>query len=341
MNNQEIQDKLTRLSRAICCNKPKIVDELPEGTIGGGFVIFEDELYFWDGDSWEAVGGGSGGSVWGAITGTLSDQLDLQSELDNKQDLLISGTNIVTINGYDLLNSGDYSFDLPSGLGELDEGNGIGWRLVGRNPANYGNIGNGAVDFSHTIGPYNTGALGLNSVAFGYGTRATNNDAMVWGKGNLASGENATAWGLTSTASGYCSTAFGRNSTASGISSVAIGYFCNALAAGSFSSGRRNTANSFASTVIGNYATVASGQNLTSFVSTDELFKIGNGSTYGVTSDAFTIYKNAVQKVGGITATDASALTPQAGMIAYVTSTNGTFVTTGFWKYQGGAWSPF
>ena len=58
MNNQEIQDKLTRLSRAICCNKPKIVDELPEGNSGNGFVVFEDELYYWDGDEWVVVGGG-------------------------------------------------------------------------------------------------------------------------------------------------------------------------------------------------------------------------------------------------------------------------------------------
>jgi len=52
MNNQEIQDKLTRLQRATCCAKLKVVDELPEGNSGNGFVVFEDELYYWDGDSW-------------------------------------------------------------------------------------------------------------------------------------------------------------------------------------------------------------------------------------------------------------------------------------------------
>jgi hypothetical protein len=49
----------------------------------------------------------SGGGTWGSITGTLSDQTDLQSALDAKQDTLISGTNIKTINGNSLLSSGD------------------------------------------------------------------------------------------------------------------------------------------------------------------------------------------------------------------------------------------
>lgn len=36
----------------------------------------------------------------------------------------------------------------------------------------------------------------------------------------------------------------------------------------------------------------------------------------------------------GLTATEASALTPAAGMIIYVTSTNGTFTSAGYWVYQ-------
>jgi len=51
--------------------------------------------------------GGGGGASWGGITGTLSDQTDLQSELDDKQDTLVSGTNIKTINGTSVLGSGD------------------------------------------------------------------------------------------------------------------------------------------------------------------------------------------------------------------------------------------
>jgi len=49
--------------------------------------------------------GGSG--AWGTILGTLSDQIDLQNALNAKQDNLISATNIRTINGLDVLGSGN------------------------------------------------------------------------------------------------------------------------------------------------------------------------------------------------------------------------------------------
>lgn len=49
----------------------------------------------------------SSGGTWGSITGTLSNQTDLQTALNLKQDTLISGTNIKTINGNNILGSGD------------------------------------------------------------------------------------------------------------------------------------------------------------------------------------------------------------------------------------------
>lgn len=48
-----------------------------------------------------------GGAAWGSITGTLSTQTDLQTALDAKQDDLVSGTNIKTINGSSVLGSGN------------------------------------------------------------------------------------------------------------------------------------------------------------------------------------------------------------------------------------------
>jgi hypothetical protein len=44
-------------------------------------------------------GGGSGEAVWGAITGTLSDQTDLAAALAEKQDVLTAGSNITIDNG--------------------------------------------------------------------------------------------------------------------------------------------------------------------------------------------------------------------------------------------------
>ena len=51
---------------------------------------------------------------WGDIVGTLSDQTDLQNALNAKQDTLVSGTNIKTIDGNSLLGSGNLVFTHPS-----------------------------------------------------------------------------------------------------------------------------------------------------------------------------------------------------------------------------------
>jgi len=40
-----------------------------------------------------------------------------------------------------------------------------------------------------------------------------------------------------------------------------------------------------------------------------------------------------------LTATEASALTAETGLIVFVTSTNGTFTSVGFWGYDGTAWT--
>lgn len=59
------------------------------------------------------------GGTWGSITGTLSDQTDLQTALNGKQATLVSGTNIKTINSTSILGSGNIDIDsLPSQTGQ-------------------------------------------------------------------------------------------------------------------------------------------------------------------------------------------------------------------------------
>jgi len=53
------------------------------------------------------AGASGGGAVWGGITGVLATQTDLQTALNAKQDTLVSGTNIKTINSTSLLGSGN------------------------------------------------------------------------------------------------------------------------------------------------------------------------------------------------------------------------------------------
>ena len=72
-----------------------------------GYLVFNktDEKYYKFGSTgWVEFGGSV---VWGNITGTLSDQTDLQAELDAKQDTLVSGTTIKTLNSESLLGSGN------------------------------------------------------------------------------------------------------------------------------------------------------------------------------------------------------------------------------------------
>lgn len=300
--------------------------------------------------------------------------------------------------------------DPSTGLESITEGVNTGWRLVGRNPANFGDIGSEAIDFSVSggvsavrgaTGNYsmawgvNTSATAINSTAWGGNTSAINTYATSWGyyttaseyastswgRSTTASGNSATAWGRSTTASGNYSTAWGQittasalratswghsttasalNSTAWGLGGIASGVGSTAWGRSTTASGKYTTAggksttasgdysialgegteaNSFVSTVLGSYSTIAAGQNLTAFITTNELFKIGNGSSPYFRSDAFTIYKNAVQKWGGIAGATLEALTPQEGWTAFVNAgTGATINSVGIWSYQGGAW---
>jgi hypothetical protein len=73
-------------------------------TTGSQLIIYVDKanniLYRWDGDEYIIISGDNS-VVWGNITGTLSNQTDLQDALNNKQDVLISETNTAPISATD------------------------------------------------------------------------------------------------------------------------------------------------------------------------------------------------------------------------------------------------
>jgi hypothetical protein len=99
----------------------------------------------------------------------------------------------------------------PSELQKITEGSNTGWRILGRNAANYGDIGSNAIDLSNS-----TGASTING--------ATGVDAFATGTFTIASGQNSTATGFATTALNYASNASGFITVASGISSSAMGY---------------------------------------------------------------------------------------------------------------------
>jgi hypothetical protein len=83
-----------------------------------------------------------------------------------------------------------------SQLEKITEGANAGWRLLGRDPAWYGNIGNNAVDLSYSDATSSTlGSTGKNS--------------FTTGRYSTASGYTSTAMGIGTIASSYSSTAIG------------------------------------------------------------------------------------------------------------------------------------
>ena len=174
-----------------------------------------------------------------------------------------------------------------NGLEAIDEGNGIGWRLVGRNAANYDNIGFNAIDLSFVDDPnlelgatgnyafslgHNGTASGEHALAFGNQNYALNDYAIAIGNNNTVSGLNSTAIGainqvsgdyalaagLQNVASENYTVALGANTTASGEYGIAMGRNTTASAGTSTAMGASTTASGFTSTAMGS-GTTASG----------------------------------------------------------------------------------
>ncbi|WP_411768909.1 tail fiber domain-containing protein [Winogradskyella sp. A3E31] len=219
-----------------------------------------------------------------------------------------------------------------TGLEAIDEGNGLGWRLIDRDPANYGNIGSNAIDLSRSDIASNTfGATGSTSVAIGVQTEASGlysfaagintiaseAQTIALGNGTEASGNQSTAMGLFTIASGDRSTAMGNATTASGQNSTTMGWRTEASAQNSTAIGNKTVADDDNGTVIGLY-----NDNTTS---TTSLFQVGNGTDTANRSNAFNVDLN-----GTITAPsfDISEITDDKALITkeYLEA-NGTSAT--------------
>ena len=157
-----------------------------------------------------------------------------------------------------------------------------------------GNNTNASGDDATAMGSSTT-ASGYSSTAMGYNTTASGNYSTAIGRGTAANGINSTTMGQNTTASGSYSTAIGQGTAASGNYSTAIGYNTTASGINATVFGDNTTAQAYSSFVIGR-DNIVSG-NLTSWVSTDPLFVIGNGS-YPTLSNAMTVLKNGNTGIG-------------------------------------------
>ena len=185
--------------------------------------------------------------------------------------------------------------DTYSGLEAIDEGLGIGWRLKGRDPGFYGNIGLDAIDLSKADAIGDFGATGTYSFATGLNTTASGLRSTALGNRTLASGEYSTAIGSQTTASGKFSTAMGSHTTASGYNSTTMGVFTAASGRYSVAMGFSTKSEADHNTAIGIY-NIGGGSTM-DFVATDPLFEIGNGNSFE-RKNALTVLKNGNTGIG-------------------------------------------
>ena len=160
---------------------------------------------------------------WGNITGTIGDQTDLQNALNDKQDTLVSGTNIKTINNQSILGNGNIVIE-GGGTISVDQ-------VYDPNSANAqsGVAINGANFISNTatgLGSITVGGTATNNFEatnVGLSSQATANYTVALGEGAQATGTAATALGSKTRATANNSVAIGRSARADGIGSIALG----------------------------------------------------------------------------------------------------------------------
>lgn len=174
-------------------------------------------------------------AAWGAITGTLSAQTDLQSALDAKQATLVSATNIKTVNGNTLLGSGDLV--VSGGLSDGDKGDitvsgsGANWIIdagavtlakqadMATSSLVYRKTAGSGVPEINTLATLKTD-LGLTGTNSGDQTITLTSDVTGSGTGSFAATIAAGAVSLSKMANVATGTVFYRKTAATGVPEV-------------------------------------------------------------------------------------------------------------------------
>ena len=144
---------------------------------------------------------------------------------------------------------------------------------------------------------------GLSSTAMGGSTEASASFSTAMGRNTIASGLSSTAMGEGTTASGEASTAMGAGATASGSESTAMGSGTTASGNSSTAMGWLTTAQAYQSLALGRFNTISG--STTDWIATDPVLVVGNGTSSGSPSNAFTLLKNGDLTIAG-TLTQAS-----------------------------------
>lgn len=200
-----------------------------------------------------------------------------------------------------------------TGLEVIDDGNGIGWRLIGRDPNGYDSIGLNAVDFSlsDSIDP-EFGATGEGDVAFGKNNFCGGNGySLVLGKDNSSDeGGFSLVFGEGNYSSGYGHSIVGGDNNE--VSSESIGCGTNNMVGEkSIVNGGYNDSSEFAyCTLVGfylnataDYQTIFGQYNATD---THIMFSFGNGVSNGNRSNLIELYDNGALHIDKLVDTTAN-----------------------------------
>lgn len=215
----------------------------------------------------------------------------------------ISYTNVVTDTVIDnasddiLINKRWFNNNIPAtaGSGELElitEGGNSGYTFKNRNTANYGDIGNNAVDFSISSTSSNThGATGENSFAANFRSTANTFYAFAANVNTLASGIGSTAFGSNTIASSDNAFAANQTNTASGTGSSAFGVL--------------NTAAAHGEMVVGVNAEIYTPQSINNYDENDRVFAVGVGSDGNAINraDGLRVFKTGLVELPKLTDT--------------------------------------
>ena len=206
----------------------------------------------------------------------------------------------VTGTDWDLSNIGQYSLsfgldNLAGNTGSMAFGgnnwSGGQWSVV------LGYYNSAAGDYSIALGSYSAthwqqgvaigticNGTGYQAVAIGVGASATNNGALALGYGANSTGGYSIAL---------------NNCTSTGWASLGSGWSNLASADFSVSLNAYTASTSYCETALGKY-NVGGGTSATTWVATDPLLEVGNGTSSSATSDAMVLYKNGNATFQGV-----------------------------------------
>lgn len=259
----------------------------------------------------------------------LTENPDYHGNIGQKaMDLSVSTLGANSIYGA----TGDYAVALGSdvisegvsaiAIGKDLKANGLAATSLGS-----GNEVNG--DYSTALGNDNVINTSHGAVAIGSINELNNaNNSMALGSANIVNANAASAIGESNTVSGIAATAIGSNNNTEGDYAASIGFANAAIGNNSLAIGNSNGAwnenaiamgnesealgvtttamgtswtSSLLSVSMGRYSDTIVGSNRNTWVNTDPLFIIGNGSSDTDRKNAMIVYKNANTEISGYT----------------------------------------